>query len=253
MDATRDKRTMAAGARGASGPPGPPGPTGDAAPCVWVGAGLLAFRLCDRGMDCERCPLDAALRGRTLPTVSAQPRPGLSFPEDRSYLPGHLWVQRQPDGTTRLGVDALLATLLALPERVSLPRPGEVLVCGAVCVAIDTEEGVLEVASPFDGPVIAGNAALLVDPTAVVEDPYGRGWLLSARPDAWPDPVFAAATAAHEARLDAQRFRRRVAMDLLLGTDEVGVTMQDGGEPLLDLRDLVGARRHLELLRELIG
>jgi hypothetical protein len=31
-------------------------------PCVWMAAGLLAYKLCDRGFDCESCPLDCALR-----------------------------------------------------------------------------------------------------------------------------------------------------------------------------------------------
>ena len=29
-------------------------------PCVWMSAGLISYKLCDRGFDCENCPLDAA-------------------------------------------------------------------------------------------------------------------------------------------------------------------------------------------------
>lgn len=240
MDATRDKTPRDESAGHPS------------APCVWVGAGLMAFRLCDRDLDCEHCPLDAAIRGRTLPAPAPRLRPVLHYAPDRGYVGGHLWVQRQPDGTARLGIDALLATLLDLPTRVTLPRPGLALTHGEVCAAIDTGEGVLEIAAPFDGTVVAVNAALAAAPHAVVDDPYGRGWLLQAHPSEWPHTVDAA-EAAHLARLDAQRFRRRVAMDLLVGTDEVGATMQDGGEPVLDLRDLVGGRRHLEIVREIVG
>ena len=32
--------------------------------CVWVTAGVLNYKLCDRDFDCEHCPLDAALRDR---------------------------------------------------------------------------------------------------------------------------------------------------------------------------------------------
>ena len=39
----------------------------DALPCIWMGAGLLRYRLCDREYDCEHCPLDAALRGAPAP------------------------------------------------------------------------------------------------------------------------------------------------------------------------------------------
>jgi hypothetical protein len=31
--------------------------------CVWMLSGVLNYRLCDRDLDCEHCPLDRALRG----------------------------------------------------------------------------------------------------------------------------------------------------------------------------------------------
>jgi hypothetical protein len=32
--------------------------------CVWMDAGVVNYKLCDRGFDCDRCPLDQALHGR---------------------------------------------------------------------------------------------------------------------------------------------------------------------------------------------
>jgi hypothetical protein len=34
----------------------------DALPCVWMSAGLVAFKLCDREGECEGCPFDRAMR-----------------------------------------------------------------------------------------------------------------------------------------------------------------------------------------------
>jgi hypothetical protein len=31
-------------------------------PCVWMSAGLVAFKLCDREGECEGCPFDRAMR-----------------------------------------------------------------------------------------------------------------------------------------------------------------------------------------------
>lgn len=31
-------------------------------PCVWMSAGLVAFKLCDREGECESCPFDRAMR-----------------------------------------------------------------------------------------------------------------------------------------------------------------------------------------------
>ena len=54
--------------------------------CVWMDAGVLAYKLCDRGFDCSHCPLDAALRGLSgTPTQPDDERsepgaPPLAFP-----------------------------------------------------------------------------------------------------------------------------------------------------------------------------
>jgi hypothetical protein len=32
--------------------------------CVWMDAGVVNYKLCDRGFDCDRCPLDQALHRR---------------------------------------------------------------------------------------------------------------------------------------------------------------------------------------------
>lgn len=44
-------------------------------PCVWMSAGLIAFKLCDREGECESCPFDRAMRGLgPLPEAPAPSR-----------------------------------------------------------------------------------------------------------------------------------------------------------------------------------
>jgi len=38
-------------------------------PCVWMSAGVVAFKLCDREGECDGCPFDRAMR-----SPSSQPR-----------------------------------------------------------------------------------------------------------------------------------------------------------------------------------
>jgi hypothetical protein len=83
-----------------------------------MSAGLVRYKLCDRDFDCERCPLDAALRGdaewrEAEPTRADEPRRGLAFPDDRRYSDGHLWAFDR-GGIARAGVDALAARCWAL-------------------------------------------------------------------------------------------------------------------------------------------
>jgi glycine cleavage system H protein len=270
-------------------------------PCLWMTAGLLSYRLCDREYDCDRCPLDAALRGPgSTATVPAPPaaggggarapaRNGGDFPADRRYGAGHTWLRPAGDGAPgrfRVGLDGLAAALLAAPRAVRCAAAGRLLAPGETACELDLEGGVLALGLPVAGEVVAANAACRRDPSLVVADPYGDGWLLEialpAAGDGWLLEIAApaagagcrpgcaaaasspagatastprllpAAEARRRAGHDLRRFRRRVALDLLAADDGVGATLPDGGEPLLDLRALLGARRHLELVRELV-
>lgn len=232
-------------------------------PCVWMSAGLVSYRLCDREYDCERCPLDAALRGGggTAGPAKARSRPSSAgpagFPEDRLYGGGHTWVEGPvPPGRdeTRVGLDAFAAALLAAPRAVRGAPPGARLAAGDTACELELPGGVLALATPLAGTLVRLNPACRDDPALPLADPYGAGWLfaLATPPPAPGDELFAAAEARRRAGHDLRRFRRRVALELLAGDDEVGPTLADGGEPLLDLPALLGARGHLLLLRDLI-
>ena len=42
-------------------------------PCVWMSAGLVAFKLCDREGECEGCPFDRAMQGARRPEPLVSP------------------------------------------------------------------------------------------------------------------------------------------------------------------------------------
>lgn len=49
-------------------------PPAGALPCVWMSAGLVAYKLCDRNFECEGCPFDLAMRGARAALPRALPR-----------------------------------------------------------------------------------------------------------------------------------------------------------------------------------
>ena len=94
--------------------------------CIWMSAGLVAYKLCHRDYACESCPFDAAMRGAEAATRRSngtEPAPP-PFPGDRWYHPAHLWVRREGANRVRVGIDAFAAHLLADLDRVMLPPPG---------------------------------------------------------------------------------------------------------------------------------
>ncbi len=229
------------------------------APCLWVSAGVLAFRLCDRDFDCEHCPLDAALRGNPQrPALRLPDSKNRDFPADRRYTPGHGWLL-ELDGCeqsqVRFGLDSFATTLLGCCQRVTFNRRRQPLAQGDLICQIDLGIGELHVASPIGKVWVEGNSSLLDRPNQLVTSPYVEGWIADLTLDRKTDlgPSFAFDRARERSQHDLQRLRRQVALQLLAeDSPQLGPTMADGGEFRADLRQMLGGSRYLELLRELI-
>lgn len=234
----------------------------DAQPCLWMSAGLLTYRLCDRDFDCDRCPLDAALRGDSLGSprreaLLAPRRDARVFPEDRVYTTGHSWIQvlQGTDArTVRFGLDAFAAAIIGRCSEVRCQAAQSELARGGAVCQIDLGLGILSLGVPLGGTIERANNRLQDYPEQVVTAPYGDGWIaeLTATNVAELNGLLTAARARERARLDLQRFRRRVAMQLLAGASGVGPSLADGGEWVADLREMLGGPTYMDLLRELI-
>jgi len=237
---------------GGDGPAFPQWPD-DAEPCVWMSAGLLAYRLCDRAFDCEHCPLDAALRGRAgvagRRALPAERVAAAGFPGDRRYGPAHSWVRRLDRTRVRCGLDAFAARLLAQVTGAILPLPRSRLRRGQVACWLRIDGMVVPLRSPVDGTVHGVNLTLQRQPSRIVTEPYDGGWLF----DACHEADLETETGLVEA--ETQRRRARSGMAELdaavaqrLAGQAVGTTLPDGGEPVRDLLGLLGPRRFRRLL-----
>lgn len=233
-----------------------------AEPCLWASAGLLTYKLCDRQFDCEHCPLDAALRGGSL---GVSPREGLLgpgsdgrlFPDDRLYTRGHGWVMaidRNDSSRLRFGLDAFAAAILGRCNQINWQDGKRCFSRGEAICQIDLGLGVLSVGAPVRGKIARGNSALRSDPSLLVTSPYEDGWILELAVENPADltGLLRSEATVEKARMDLQRFRRRVGMQLLADAGLVGPTLPDGGELVTDLRQMLGGQAYLDLLRELI-
>jgi glycine cleavage system H lipoate-binding protein len=233
-----------------------------AEPCVWMRAGLLNYKLCDRDFDCEHCPLDAALRGGP----SAMPLPGHApaspgrrvgtLPDDRLYSWGHTWVQpiAEGDECLRFGLDGFATSLIDAPRQVRWTPSTRPLRRGETICEIELDGGFLVLGTPVEARLRRRNHALENDPAHLVTAPYGDGWIAELVPagDGAGDDLLSAEAAREQARMDRQRFWRKVALHLLAGSGTAGTTLADGGELLTDLRQVLGGTLYLQLVRELI-
>ena len=218
-----------------------------ALPCVWMSAGVVAYRLCDRDYDCDACPLDAALRGG--PAEPSEPRATLTFPDDCLYHHGHGWIRGEDGGTVVFGLDALAARLLAPAGSIVLPAEGAELTAGGPACWVREDGELIPVQAPVSGIVVAANTEVQQDPSLLVRSPYARGWLLRIRltqPNRRAEGLFDGAEAARRAKEAMARVRDRAV-------GAVGATLPDGGELISGLRHLLGIERYARLIGELLS
>lgn len=124
----------------------------------------------------------------TSPAVAPQPIPasiggdyvgGFHVPENVAYHPGHSWLVRERKNVVRIGADEFAAALLGKVERLELPKPGTWVRQGQKILSFYRDGVKTEMVSPTEGEVMEVNSELLEDPTALRQDPYGKGWLMS--------------------------------------------------------------------------
>jgi len=226
-------------------------------PCVWMRAGLISYRLCDRAYDCESCPLDAALHA---PARRSHPRPYVSaaetataVPPDRRYAEGHTWVQElgARDGAfCRLGLDAFAAAIIGTAIRLRAAGTDRVLECGDLLCDLDIGLGLLSLGAPVSGRLVRLNPRLRDRPDEVVREPYGVGWIaeLADVRELELRGLAASEAACERTRADLTRFRRAVALHLFadLGAGDLG--WLGLGQCLTDLRQMLGPVGYLELV-----
>jgi glycine cleavage system H lipoate-binding protein len=220
-------------------------------------AGVLAFRLCDRGFDCDHCPLDAAIRhdprtGRAAGAIPAPLPPCTEwvFPADRVYTPCHVWVQAVHGGRVRTGIDACAARLLRGLQGVRRPST-QTVPRGARFCTLGLDGGEVHLAAPLSCVVQRWNGVLDDTPGALASDPYTSGWLAEIEPlkTEEMDDFCAAGEAKECAERDMRQFRRRIAFRLMSSEP----TEPNAGGTFVDAaRRLVGPDPFLAVAREML-
>ena len=135
--------------------------------CVWMTAGVLSYRLCDRDFDCDQCLVDRALReGSALPrgeAAEAAARPsrpavasvvgGLRYRRNGFYHPRHVWARVEGEGIVRIGIDDLARRLLGRLRRIELPKRGSTVRVDEPAWILEGDAGRVPLPSPIEGSI----------------------------------------------------------------------------------------------------
>lgn len=139
---------------------------------------------------------------------------GCHFPDELLYdIPNHAWYRELPDGTVQVGLTAVAAALAGQIVAFTPKRVGRAVEAGKSCATVESGKWVGPARIAFDGEVVAINDELESRPGIANRDPYGKGWMVIARPADW---------AAAKARLTpgsalAEAYEAKMAADGFAG------------------------------------
>ncbi len=101
-------------------------------------------------------------------------------PKSLRYAPTHEWAVLEGD-TCTIGITRFAVEQLTDIVYIELPDPGDHVFAGESFGEIESVKAVSDLYSPVDGEVTAINKKLLEDPTAVTNDPLGKGWMIKVK------------------------------------------------------------------------
>ena len=251
--------------------------------CVWMTAGLLTYKLCKYDLQCEKCPLDWELRNLSLTssldsTASQEvknknPEETGSTPpwkKERSkeedlredlylsnikkslfYHPGHTWIKVERADEVRVGIDSFLGRITGKVNVVVLPLSGRRGFQGENLCSIIQEEGILHIVFPVSGLILSVNQKLKDQPELISRDPLGDGFLLTLKPKNLQRDqrsLFFGEAALAWNREECERFKEAVISELPHEQERLGITMQDGGMKLREIKKIIGPERYIQLV-----
>jgi acetyl-CoA synthetase len=174
----------------------------------------------------------------------------LNIKKSLFYHSGHTWVKVEKADEVRIGIDSFLGKIIGEVKVIVLPPLGRKCDQGENICSLIQEEGVLHFVFPVSGLILSVNQKLKDQPELVTRDPLGEGFLLTLKPkDLQRDQkhLFFGETAFSWHQKELERFKM-IAVSELYGNERVGMTMQDGGIRLENIRRLVGPERYIHLL-----
>lgn len=241
--------------------------------CVWMQAGVVTYRLCDSGFDCEHCEFHRVMQ-RLMPGALETERVVEEAPDavtiavnqhlstllgdcairiNRAHPTPQLWCQAADGDGVRLGLLPLLARILHPLDRIILPAIGNRYRRNQLIGWLVRGELTLPLHSPFNGVI----SRIHFDDSADLDTwNWDRDPLFEMRgPDlnqeALPRPGDLEDTLHHHGRIVGDL---REALSEVLRAQQppgIGITLPDGNTPEPNLERVLGTRGYRRLVRRL--
>ncbi|HKJ66413.1 MAG TPA: hypothetical protein VKA68_00510 [bacterium] len=252
-------------------------------PCIWMMAGVLSYKLCDREYNCDQCELHRVLKsGATYSLPSEQVAPLFSSPEeqseaggiveehvnnwlsqiiagskiylDRCYSPSHFWMYPEEENVV-VGIDTNMLKILHPISEMIPPEPHHQFKRHQYCGLIVRDDLTIPLHAPFSGEVVAVNESYVSH--LQQEYPSDDHWIFKMHPAEKVQTIDDICQGEDMLRWYVRKihlikgYLREMLSRTAIG--ELGVTMADGGETELNLEHILGKKAYKNLVKEIFA
>lgn len=89
----------------------------------------------------------------------------------------NLWYSEE-DGIITIGINEDGMEDITEINSIDLPPEQEKIDADTAFGTVESDDGTIDILSPFEGTIIEINSQVLDDPSILMEDPYEEGWLV---------------------------------------------------------------------------
>ena len=230
-------------------------PDNDDMKCVWMTSGIISYKLCSLDFKCEECAFDSVMHNGTVtdaqmktmnrPLVQYISPAGLSSNHlDGSlfYHKNHCWIKVLNPHEVTIGINGILAKLIGGVRTVVLPIIGETVIKNQVFAHLMLEKQIVPLIMPVNGVVTAINETLEKQPELLRSEFCDRGWLVTIKADNLEkelrDLSFGS-KAMEWYRAKERSLNEAIYAACNTNREQLGATMHDGGELVLNISELL--------------
>lgn len=248
--------------------------------CIWMNAGIVEYKLCDRNFECENCPLDSDLRlpppleRKKLKTKKAdvvqidlttdeniplqrlfQNYTSYLIPHNIAYTLHHTWLRKNSDQEYICGIDDFFARLLPHRYSIVVPTINNPVKEGDSICWIQTNGMTLPIHSPIDGLVTDVNFSLVQNPHYIVQFPYDTGWIIKLQPahsQKDSGKFLSPEMIQEKIKSDTEKFINRLRFMTKDCSTILGPLMNDGGSPVRSIEELFGLQKYMTIIKSIL-
>jgi glycine cleavage system H protein len=234
--------------------------------CVWMTSGLISYKLCAYEYLCEECMFDRAMRNEAKDPLtslytehiqspdSLTNRVDIHLVEDFFYHKNHCWAKVENPDCVRIGIDGILARCIMKIKTVVLPQVGDTLSRGICFSHIIQQRHIVPLISPLTGSILSVNSRIEKTPELLINDFWDNGWLITVKPKNLESDlrtlVFGKTAFEWYKKKEQEIIEISNAM-LNRSGETLGATMQDGGEIIPNLADILNSEQYYQILESL--